>query len=73
MWLVIPRQVQGLFENIKATLSSEKNYQTLRTHLRTMSGPCIPYLGTRTHTHTRTRTRTRTTAHAHAAAWTDDV
>ncbi|ELR14317.1 RasGEF domain containing protein [Acanthamoeba castellanii str. Neff] len=37
--------VQGLFESIKTTLSSEKNYQTLRTHLRTMSGPCIPYLG----------------------------
>lgn len=44
-WAVLSPKVQGLFESIKTTLSSEKNYQTLRTHLRTMSGPCIPYLG----------------------------
>lgn len=39
------QQVMDIVTNLRVMLSSEKNYQTLRNHLRSGVNPCIPYLG----------------------------
>eukprot|EP01104_Vermistella_antarctica_P018091 TRINITY_DN6594_c0_g1_i1.p1 TRINITY_DN6594_c0_g1~~TRINITY_DN6594_c0_g1_i1.p1 ORF type:complete len:1512 (+),score=324.59 TRINITY_DN6594_c0_g1_i1:100-4536(+) len=45
VWNDVPKKQAIAFEEINQIVSRDKNYQTMRTYLKQLDPPCIPYLG----------------------------